>query len=39
VVICFSTNLGSAPQDGSFRFRLPVRSLEIVKWPVTSIRT
>jgi hypothetical protein len=39
VIICFSTNLGSAPRDGSFRFRFPVGSLEIVKWPVTSIRT
>jgi len=27
---------GNAPQDGRFRIRLPVGSLEIFKWPISS---
>ena len=37
VIICFSANLSSAPQDGGFPFWFPVGSLGIVKRPVASI--
>jgi hypothetical protein len=35
---CAAVGWGTAPQDGRFRVRLQVGSLEIFKWPTPSVR-